>query len=837
MISPSEQAKSNICDVFERFDIKLKPSGSEFKCLCPFHKEETPSMTITPDKGLFFCFGCGAAGSSIDFVMRMNNMDAKDAIHYINKVVPFKTKEAPLKELLSFIMPIPVDAGMPDHTMRIKIGGKFEECKASVIWDYRDIDGNLLFYVRRFDTIEGKTICPLSYAEGKGWVSKWVPPLRPLYGLEFLKKNPDATILLVEGEKTADAARLIFPEFIVMTWPGGANAIKNVDWHPILGRKSVLWPDADEPGINAMLAIYKKLGKKNCLGIVQLPSDLPVGWDLADSEFAGFDPHLAIKNIRSTEEVVLDSSDSHFTILGYEDSTIYAYHHIRGKIDSFRRSELSINCFASLAPIDWWRDKFPNEKGGISRDDAMDWMFRIAESKGIYDHDRLRGRGAWIDEDRVIFHHGDYLLIDSEKQSPEKIKSHYVYEKRKPFPELSLEKLSKEKIALIGDIVTSFRWENPASAYLLLGWIVLSPICGALRWRPHIWINGGPRSGKTTILEEFINPMLDNVTLYAQGNSTEAGLRQKLSGDALPIIFDESESNTEKDSLRIQNVMSLIRQSSSMSKAQTLKGTSGGQSISYHIQSMFCLSSIQTAIIEQADKERIIILSLLPNNPGVNSIESWRALSNKLDILNNTETLSRQVLTFVTDNIAMILSNVDTFVAAAADKFLLQREGNQYGALLGAAYTLLLERLIMVDEARDIIDLYNFDDSRENSSDNESQRILTRLFSTQIRVNNGQYFLRDIILHVAGQRIDGLSMSSGDLKRLLNNYGMKVKNDSILFCNNHPKLSSLLPNVSDLHSTLQRHPNVTKIDQVERFGEIVSRCLSIPIKGLYYDDE
>ena len=51
--------------------VTLKRSGRRYKGLCPFHSEKTPSFTVDPDRGFFYCFGCHAGGDVFDFVMRM----------------------------------------------------------------------------------------------------------------------------------------------------------------------------------------------------------------------------------------------------------------------------------------------------------------------------------------------------------------------------------------------------------------------------------------------------------------------------------------------------------------------------------------------------------------------------------------------------------------------------------------------------------------------------------------------------------------------------------------------------------------------------------------------
>lgn len=60
--------------------VQLKQMGKNHKGLCPFHSEKTPSFIVSEDKQLFHCFGCGAAGNAIQFIMRIENLDFLDAV-------------------------------------------------------------------------------------------------------------------------------------------------------------------------------------------------------------------------------------------------------------------------------------------------------------------------------------------------------------------------------------------------------------------------------------------------------------------------------------------------------------------------------------------------------------------------------------------------------------------------------------------------------------------------------------------------------------------------------------------------------------------------------------
>lgn len=72
-------SRTSIVDLIGR-DIPLTRAGREAKGCCPFHTERTPSFTVVDKKGFFHCFGCGAHGDAIDWLMRYHNMDFTEAL-------------------------------------------------------------------------------------------------------------------------------------------------------------------------------------------------------------------------------------------------------------------------------------------------------------------------------------------------------------------------------------------------------------------------------------------------------------------------------------------------------------------------------------------------------------------------------------------------------------------------------------------------------------------------------------------------------------------------------------------------------------------------------------
>lgn len=65
--------------------VSLKRASANLKGLCPFHSEKTPSFTVYPANNSYYCFGCGAGGDQISFIMRMEHLDYPDAIEFLAK--------------------------------------------------------------------------------------------------------------------------------------------------------------------------------------------------------------------------------------------------------------------------------------------------------------------------------------------------------------------------------------------------------------------------------------------------------------------------------------------------------------------------------------------------------------------------------------------------------------------------------------------------------------------------------------------------------------------------------------------------------------------------------
>lgn len=190
----------------------------------------------------------------------------------------------------------------------------------SAFFPYKNSLGVTVGYIVRWDVqTDGgeikKGVRPYIYDfKHKKWVSKFFGShpknSRPLYNLPQILERKDATILIVEGEKSSEAAKLLFPELVATTSSGGAQAVKQTEWHWLQGRDIIISPDEGKAGGQYLEQVIKTLTKHGVDNVKILEprtlgnyvikdgiytkrtDSLPHGYDLADSLAEGWTPEL-----------------------------------------------------------------------------------------------------------------------------------------------------------------------------------------------------------------------------------------------------------------------------------------------------------------------------------------------------------------------------------------------------------------------------------------------------------------------------------------------------------------------------------------------------------------
>lgn len=533
---------------------------------------------------------------------------------------------------------------------------------------------------------------------------------------------------------------------------------------------------------------------------------------------------------------------SEFQILGYNQGDYFYLPRGSRQVVTLRAEQHSKLQLLRLAPLQYWEHEYAGRQG-VQWDMAANALLRQCEAAGVYDVERIRGRGAWWDDAGAVLHVGDALVVAGERVPiGAQPSGRYIYEAAPPIPVTVEDPLSADEAQGLVDIAGLVNWEHEISASLFAGWCAVAPICGALTWRPHVWLTGPAGSGKTWVMDKIARPLLGALGLAVQSETTEAGLRQTLGQDALAVTFDEIEGEDERAQLRVQNVLALARQASSETGAVIIKGSPLGAAKTYRIRSCFGFCSIGVGVEKYADATRVSVLSVLDKNRVDGAAERFR----RLDALVSQTITDSYCQRFTARSIRLvpqIRANARTLAAAGAAVIGSQRLGDQVGALLAGCYSLYAEDLLTPAQAREWVEQQAWTEQRQVQDVNDEQRCLQRILEHVVRVQTksfaGERSVAELIRATASLSPDA-AVSAEAAAETLWRLGIRVDrngsdDDFFTVSNSHTAIESILsgtPWVRGWSRVLRRVRGARATHNAVRFGAMSGRGVEIPLEVL-----
>lgn len=844
----------NIVDIIGKH-VQLTKKGSEHEGLCPFHIDTKPSMKVSERKQIYKCFSCGAGGDAIDFLQR-KGATFHEAVQDLGNA-PVYTP--PPSSKATWVDAVP--DSWPIEIKHYKFGNPTRA------WAYHNREGVIIGYACRFEFQDGtKDVLPFTF-KTDGSKSRWrwqaFDEKRPLYNLHLITQQAEKTIVVVEGEKTAESLQERLPSAVVTTWPGGGKALGKAHFSPLNGRKVIFWPDNDVPGFEAMAKIASFLENPKTVKFVKNPPEAGKGWDVADAHWSA-DEVRAYMLANMTDEIIREPEPEQpeyppfevpdtpdpapnpsneynpFRALGYNktetgSNEFYVYSYKSKQVLRFTPSGFTKNAMVQLADIGWWEHKF-HAKSGFDLEMASQYLMNICYDQGVYDQDNIRGIGAWYDEGRVIIHAGTHLVANGAKYDLRDFESRNIYEANKPFGFELKQSLTSRDAHRFLDLIQMMNWERPVNAYLFAGWCIIAPVCGALPWRPHVWITGSSGTGKTTAFG-ILKRMIGKIAVHAQGVTTEAGVRQTLGHDARPVIFDEADSDGRNDTERLQSILALVRASSSSDGGLIIKGGQTGSSKSFQVRSCFAFASISPKVQNQADKSRVTVLSLVKSLDTKKAADSWRKMQKVMaEML--TSDYPEAMVARTLSILPAIIDNARIFANAAAAVLGEQRSGDQLGALLAGAYSLHSNGVIAFEDAVKWVESKNWDEIRNTESDELT--LLSRLMETMTTVESsgGAKLERTIgeliMLGSAEFTPEGEVILPQDARARLRRLGFKNVEGGFLVANSSTYIDGMLKetNWTKNHGKILSRIEGSRQENSTRFSHTSSRAVFIPLSYL-----
>lgn len=548
-------------------------------------------------------------------------------------------------------------------------------------------------------------------------------------------------IYVAEGFATAASIYMAFKSnpniAVVCVWDTsnlleGAQAVRQVNHSCYL----IFAADRD---INAKPELHNIGEKKAKFASFKLSNSIvkTVKFEAGNDKWSDYNDLHAFEGLEHVaRQLQVDQTDFIDIIpLGFNESKAYFFSTARKQIIEFSKSDFNPTNFMIQAPPKFWGDRYGylvNKDGEKTQN--PDWKKVISKiglelsKKGFFNHSKVRGVGAWEQNNEMIVNTGDKLYYKNEffPLFNNGIKSDYFYQSSETIDLNFNRPLGNTDAIKIVEAFKLLKFKNPSDYIIVLGWIFSAQIFASLPWRPHIWLTGSKGSGKSTILN-YISDMID-FSLIVQ-DSTASGIRQRLLNNAMAIIYDESEPNTEKDRERMSEILAMARQSSTRSKYEILRGTASGKSISYNTNTCFCMGSIQLSDMSGADTSRFFIIEM--ENIKGQSHEDFVRLENAMAEARDFSTgLFIRAVNMYDNHI----KNIEKAKSIIKEQKIESRQADQLAPIIAGYYAFFDTGEISESFVHETIALMNFKTSNyaEQNEEDESDKCLEDILDIQI---------------------------------------------------------------------------------------------------------
>lgn len=728
------------------------------------------------------------------------------------------------------------DAPLPKTSSRSKIVATY---------DYTDADGTLKYQVVRKEPKAFLQRQPDPNKPGE-WLYKLNGVERVLYNLPAVMSAIQAKkkIFLVEGEKDVESLRAIG---LTATTNAGGAAKWQKSYTEILKQATVIIiPDNDPVGREHARLVNSKLEDS---AVLELPG-LPVKGDVTDWIKAGGTRaalvELATNALNTKDDAppppppgdTPDNDSKYFRYLGHDCGNFFFMPRKSKQVVALSAAGLGNkgNLYA-LAPLEYW-ESHPDYMGksGARYHVATNDLIQGCYDKGIFRNGYRRGRGCWYDNGKIVVHCGNYLVVDGERVDLLDYKSGSVYEQAEPLHIPYKEPLTIEEASQFQKLTEMFSWDSDNMAQLFAGWCAIAPICGVLKWRPHIWVVGPSGSGKSWIMDNVIGKF-ERLAVKVQSASTEAGIRQALGCDALPVLFDECETEDPKSRIAVQKVLELARQASSENGAVIMKGTTSGVAQQFNIRSAFCMSSVGLGTKLRADVSRFTVLTL-HRNPSISSFDSIiKYASTFLSETFFTGLMARSVRLAV-----VIRKNAETFAVVITHITGDRRLGDQVGHLLAGYWSLLHDSEIHLDDAIKYVKEFGFTALSPREDTKDELQLLYFLMDQRVRTDlykqpNVERSIAELVKLAANNEDDYADAA-------LCRYGMRIKDkkEGLWISMSHDGIAQFLKNTAWVNNWgvfLKRIDGASETlpKRVRFAGGVQHMAVCVPLAHVMGDDE
>lgn len=517
------------------------------------------------------------------------------------------------------------------------------------------------------------------------------------------------------------------------------------------------------------------------------------------NEVYDYDAVEAVKNT-----AIQGDFDMDYKILGYNKGTYYYFPFKERQIVALSASAHTIQNLFRLDSLENWMDKFGNKETSEKKVVmyAGNALIQAAKNKGVFkEEDKVRGSGAWIDQGKKVLNCGNRLYVNGKNLKFDEFDSDYTYVASVKIASPSKDILTTKEAFALRQICEAVTWENKLSGSLLAGWLVIAPICGALSFRPHIYITGESESGKSTVMDKIIRAVLGKISINVDGGTTEPAIREMMEHDARPLVYDEAESKESS----MQAVIALARKASSGGMVKKF-----GQGL-MKVRFCACFSAINPPVNQTADESRISFMTIKKNKRPT-AMQEYEEL---LEMIEKTITkdFPNRLLARTLANIDVLFQNIKVFQKAARIVIKGARASQVIGTMIAGLYLLSKTDVVTLDVAKEWIEKYEWSDHTMIEDQTEPIRVIQHLSSCLLKLTSGGVTREISIGDLIEQNKQGTDLLAD---KLLRYNGIAVKDGKVHIAGRSANLGRLFKNTD---WSIKWTPMLANIEGAEKFSK------------------
>lgn len=468
---------------------------------------------------------------------------------------------------------------------------------------------------------------------------------------------------------------------------------------------------------------------------------------------------------RTEKQLTSKTNRTGFKCLGYKDEKNFVWSNYKQALFALTQKDLGKNNYINMFGLNYLKQAYPkySPKGEFMGIDTTQLTGDIVDGcveAGVFNLKNMYGFGIFVDpqdKDHLIIN-GEEIWGTNPNFNGERLFGKSVFANIKDLDfSKDIPVATKEETKEWYDLLGTWNYTRGVQDHLLVfGWSIVAPFAGCLNWRTHFSLTGEQGTGKST-LQTCAGNFMGEFALVFDGQSTEAGIRQKVGSSSCAVLIDEAEANSTK----IAQTLTFFRTASS--SGIVAKGTSDQTGMDFILKLTGMIGGIVAPALNPADLSRFLRIELMPKGEKVHPL--------LIDIDRQNE-IGKKTIMFIIKNYKMFKSVCKKVRKQLLADYDNSRYADSFTTLIAGAYISLNQN----DDDSSINEFmknFNFEKEKIQMATKDHNNLLNKILKTSFRSEVGMYSVIEMINAIFNK--DNEADIKKDFKRTLGRNGMKIE--------------------------------------------------------------